>query len=1192
MAGFKSFADKIDVEFDTGITAIVGPNGCGKSNVADAIRWVLGEQSVKLLRGAQMQDVIFSGTESRKSLSYCEVSLIFDNADHALDIGYDEVVISRKLYRSGESEYLLNRAPCRLKDIINVLYDSGIGRDGYSIIGQGKVEEIISAKPENRRTIFEDAAGISKFKSRKLEAERKLERTNENLVRLNDITTEIERQLSPLKEQAETAKKYLEYKQQLRHHEINSYIAEYDSASENKQKINAKIEAILQEISIKQSTFDETVKKYEENLNAINTVDKKITSVHEEVLNYTVSLEKFKGEARLIEEKINHLKQENNKLNFEIDEYNNKHKELQIEQAEKEQILKNKSELLNELSNKYDSSNSEYQKLTLELMQNQTVAKSNQKAAFEVYDKLSDVKSEFSRLNAEKQALSDKQKDSNGKLITLKNRLNESKKREEDLRVQAQDKTDKKQELKTQADLLTSKYNEYAVKLKEAEEDLSALNSKYHSYDSKFRLMSDMQAEYEGYSYTVKKLLQDSAYNEQLKLQIVGVIANLMSVPQKFETAIEMALGQAVQNIVTKNEDDAKAIIEYLKEKNYGRLTLLPITSIKPRSLPVSEREINVPDCFGVASDVIKYDYSLDGIFKGLLGSTVITGNMETAINLAKKHRYAYRIVTLDGDIINPTGSMTGGSKKPESTNLLSREREIQTIQIEIEKISEQIKQKQTVKLTFMREQEEISIRIKDFSEQIRQIELQNAKEDEKFEKAQMETEDFRYQIAELEDELGLIKQQFNDINNQINTVEQMQNMVVTSKGTASKSISDSEQQYMNLQIKSENLNNIITDYKVKIAACDAEIESLLADLERIKRESTIALVKISEDTAEIKKNEKTISAAESLSESTNVESGLSYSEITEKLEKLKADLTNFDEYKEKLNANLRSVEENRMAISNELTRAQEKKYQEEMALNKIDTDIDAMQTRIWEEYELTYTLALEFRQADYELKKGLNEINKLKREINKLGYVNVNAIEDFRLLNERYEDMIKQINDLTKAQEDLMKIINDMAKEMLSRFDTEFEKINRNFTKVFSELFGGGNAKLVLTESEDPLLAGVEIVAEPPGKKLQSITLLSGGEKALTAIAILFAILKMRPMPFCVLDEIEAALDDANVERFAKYLRRFAETTQFIVITHRKPTMELADSLYGVTMQEKGVSKIISVKLSEAVKNNVPVAQ
>ncbi len=848
MNGFKSFADKIDINFGSGITAIVGPNGCGKSNVSDAIKWVLGEQSYKAVRGSSMQDVIFKGTETRKMQSYAEVSLVFDNRSKVFEIDESEVTLSRKLYRDGESEYAINGQPTRLKDINNLLHDSGIDRDGLTIISQGQVADLVSAKPENRRGIFEEAAGIAKFRARKDEAARKLERTSQELVRVGDVLAEIERNLGPLMKQAEKAQKYLALKDELKNLEINLFIYKYDHVAEEKAKVQTQVDTLGAELKKLQNELATMDAASANGMQELSALDKKVATLRDQILALSIDNERQSGEQLLYQATADGLHQA----------------ELQ------------KAQLL-----------------------------------------------------------------------------------------------------------------------------------------SKQQMIKNLIDSGEGFKYSVKKLLAERSHNGEVARAIVGVVSQELSVPKELETAMEMALGAAAQNVITHDEEDAKKLVQLLATKNLGRATFLPITSVKPREITAAERQILKgmgKRVLGVASELVTYQPAIAGVIANLLGRVIVCDNLDSAIALSRQCHYAFKVVTLDGDIIETRGSITGGSKNAVS-----------------------------------------------------------------------------------------------------NTVWHTNNLQQIEKDLAAV-----EQNITELKTKLQSLTPTATSQKTP------------SQLEALKDELA-----------------KTLAERENLHYLT----GSSVSGRTELSEKI-----------------------------NEL---QVKYYYAENLLTKMDAEIENLSQRVSEEYGLNYSTAYDLRNPEFDPETATPRIEELRRSLQHLGNVNLDAIEQVKADSERYESYKAQSDDLFAAKQDLESVMRDLSTQMEKNFQTAFEHININFGKTFKELFGGGKAQLVLTDAENFLDCGIDIIAEPPGKKLSNIMLLSGGEKALTAIAILFAILQYKAMPFCLLDEIEAALDDANVGRFASYLHNFSGETQFIVITHRKPTMELADRLYGITMEEKGISKIVSVKLA-----------
>lgn len=1182
LAGFKSFADRLEIKFEPGITGIVGPNGCGKSNVSDAIRWVLGEQSTKLLRGNSMQDVIFNGTEKRKSMSYCEVSLFFDNSKRFFNLDFDEVSFTRKLYRSGESEYMINGTTCRLKDITSALHDSGIGKDGYSIIGQGKVEEIISAKPENRRAIFEEAAGISKFKQRKVEAERKLERTQENLNRALDVLAEQERQLGPLKKQAENAKLYLEYKEQLKTLEVNAYIYQYDSASDTKQAIQTKIDGYAEELNIKQTDFDKCTNDYNQKMFEVSQIDKTLQELNDKILSMTVKVEQRAGQTNVLKERLRFLTEEKDSLTQEIEkETLNKDNSLKLIEVN-EQLKSEKQSVLKDVNYKLVDLTDKYLKVVDELTESEDEATKKQKEMIDELSKMTDIKSNISALTAQKDAYLSNITDLEGKIYNLQGKI-----KEKEIALQTATSIARRAEetyanLEKQNNDLQAKIQNTQNQLREINEKINQSASNIQILQNRKKVLEDMQKDFEGYNYTVKRLMQDSQHQRELKERIVGLVASCMTIPNGFETAIEVALGGAVQDVITKNEEDTKFLINYLKRNNLGRATFLPISSMKIRTLNDAEQIIVKKNkTFGVASSIVKFDPVLKSIFESLLGRTVIVENIDIAISLAKQSNFSYKIVTIDGDVVNPQGSMSGGSKKAITSNLLMRDNEIENISNQITKITNSFNDLKTLKTQIEGQLTTLNREESELSNKLLSAQIESAKQAQNLEQLSIYVDELNKERINLSQEKINFSTKIEVITKAINSTGYNENTQIGS----SVEIENNQKMFTSLRSQRDALQNEITELKIQKTTLDSEINAIQAELDRLDsyiKQVDFVLVDVKENL------EKVLSTIEEAEGIVNAQiDQVDDDETKQAIEDAKKQLISLDTSKVTLQDNIKTLDADKARLMSEINVVQEKKYQQEMALAKVDTDIETMQEKIFEDYELTYASCLPLKQEEFDIKEGMTQINKIKRDISKLGYINVNAIEDCKDLLERYETLSAQAEDLSTAKEDLIKIIKDLATEMITRFEAEFTKIQANFSKVFRELFGGGNAKLELTESEDPLQAGVEIVAEPPGKKLQSITLLSGGEKALTAIAILFAILKLRPMPFCLLDEIEAALDDTNVSRFAQYLKNFSKETQFIVITHRKPTMMLADSLYGVTMEEKGVSKIVSVKLSEAIKNS-----
>jgi len=1186
MTGFKSFADTTKINFDGGITAIVGPNGCGKSNVSDAIRWVLGEQSSKALRGKNMQDVIFAGTEKRKKLSYCEVSLVFDNTQKWFNIEYDEVVLTRKLYRSGESEYMLNRKPCRLKDIRDILYDSGIGKDGYSIIGQGRVEEIIQSKPEERRAIFEEAAGIAKYKARKVETENRLERVRDNLSRATDILTEVERRLGPLKRQSEDAKKYLELRDILKQNEINAYIYQFDHAAQTKEEINTKLAGYKDNLNVLTQTMEAEQAKYDQSMNEINQLDRKANELHDKVLHLTIAIEKRQSDSRLLNEQARYLKEQLDRLNSQLNSYT-------MDLNQRQALLKSALSFRDEEKAKLDEFHKEsqqiankYMDLVDELTKSEGEKEENQRNIIDNLAKLTDVKANLSAYIAKRDTMSENIKADNTKLEELNTNKSSLSTDVDALKKTVEQLKIKKENSEKSINSSNAELSELNEKLNELNTNIYNLKSSISNDTNRMNILKNLQADFEGYQFAVKRLLQDGKNNPKLNSAIQGVVGNIINVEPKFQTAIEIVLGGSIQNIVTKDEQDAKVLINYLKDSKLGRATFLPISAVKPRTLSANDRKfLNSTGCFGVASELVKTENIYRPVIESLLGSTVVCDNLDNAVNIAKQSGYSFRIVTLEGDVLSPQGSMSGGSKKSNDSSLLGKENEIKNLQqnIEIRTKELQVATKEFEKVNA----EILDLRTK-INNEIVSLQLVNSEfytNNSKLENMSMNLHTLEEEIFTLQSQLKIAENIVKDLDVKINSIDQVELDYSVSQAKVKEFNAENKTAYDELKQKREEYQEILTSCKVKIASTEEKIKSLEQSIENNTAEIKILEQNIERINIELSSQQKIYDEAINMNKSKD--DVYETNKIQEELDELNLKLTRMDETKQAIMKELRELDDRKTVLGNDITKLNNRIYQAETNLQKVDIDIVNMQERIYEEYEMTYNDCLKFKEIDenFDIKETMAKISRIKGQITGLGYVNINAIEEYKSEGARYEEMNSQIQDLKNAEEDAVKIIKDLSAEMLEKFDAEFVKIQENFTKVFKELFGGGNARLELLPSDDPLTRGVEIIAQPPGKVLQNITLMSGGEKTMTAIAILFAILKLKPMPFCFLDEIEAALDDANIDRYANYLKRFSQDTQFIVITHRKPTMEVVDSLYGVTMEEKGVSKIVSVKLADAVK-------
>lgn len=1178
--GFKSFADKAEIKFGDGITGIVGPNGCGKSNVADAIRWVLGEQSAKTLRGSSMQDVIFSGTQGRKSLSYCEVSLYFDNSSRMFSIDYSEVIITRKLFRSGESEYYINKQPARLRDIVELLHECGIGKEGYTIIGQGKVEEIMSAKPEDRRMIFEEATGIAKFKTRKNESERKLERTHENLVRYVDILSEIENQLAPLERQAEKAKEFNELSEQLKFHELNTYIAKVDGVETAKGKINTRIKGIDEQSELRNSELIEAQKEYDKIFLDINQADADLKRLNDELLEKRVGMEKSSGAKQLYEQKISYLKSQIERAEGEIESNLTLIDECKTTFSFNQSQLEEDQAKLEELKEKAEKLSRKLLTLTEKITLGEELADANRKKIIESIESLSDIKLNTGTMSIERSNLFDKLGELSSKLDDLSVRreglFNEKERADKNIDELDRSVFDLKNSIEEKENEVRNCNEEVA----KADNEIYSLNSIVTTLMTKDNFYKALKDNYDGYLPAVKNLLNKAKSNSQLKSKIKGVVAELIKSDKKYDIALETALAAAAQNVVTATPDDARYLIEYLKVNKLGRITFLPITSVKPREQSIQvTNALNEKGALGVANKLVSYDAQYENVISNLLGNTLIVDTLENATKIADKYRFAFKMVTLDGDVFTTQGAMTGGSRRTDTVGLLSSDRKIEDNALELNKKRAEMDGVKVRKADLEKRRDKALDELSMLNDLYNGKRQQLLVEREKQATAERALSEVGKDIETTTDVIYEVKARISQIEQKFESVSSGGKKLEMDRQSAKDSADKHQQEYDALKKQRESLAEESTSVQVKITELKGRIASLTSENDRLK-----GIISETEQT-NVNLNNSNEGALAIIEELRRDQEKVALTkEEQDYINSIRKKIDQTENNKSDLRARLNRNDEKKQSLANAITELSEKKHLEEIALAKIDSDLEYLQQSIWEDYQETYETAVKVRQADYDANFGESEIARLRKRRSSLGAINATAIEDSKALKERYQEMTAQKEDLEKAEKDLREAIDKIKAEMLTQFDAGFTTINENFQRIFKELFGGGRAMLQMdyTDVEDRLEAGVEIVAEPPGKKLQKLSLLSGGEKALTAIAILFSILRLRPMPFCVLDEIEAALDEANVDRFARYLKKFSQDTQFIVITHRKPTMELADALFGVTMQEKGVSKMVSVKLSD----------
>ena len=1180
--GFKSFADKIALDFNSGITAVVGPNGSGKSNISDAIRWVLGEQSAKTLRGGKMEDVIFAGTEHRKPLGFAEVTLTFDNSDSMLPVEFSEVTVTRRVYRSGESEYMINKTQCRLKDIYEMFLDTGVGKDGYSIIGQGRIDEILSSKSDERRHIFEEASGIMKYKVRKQEAEKKLEMTRQNLLRINDIIGELEIQLEPLREQAEVAKKFLSLRESLKELEVNVYIENITRFKEKLEEFEKSYSTINQNIESENNKLEEITNLNQKNISILKDMDSRLEQAKQEFYAIDGNLEKCGSEIRLNEEKKSNLISNISRLDGEIAEIEEKIKGLSGEEEQKNNKIKYLNERYGEYSLKLEESEKQLKAILDTLDENERYIENLKSSIMEKLDIQSDKRTQINNVKNHIEIIRKRQAsidEEQNKLILEKDREGMKK---EDLSEGISKVNELIKNIKEQLDALYEKRKDLGLKLEEEKKSQNNVRSEIQIKTSRLRMLKEMEKNLEGYNRSVKVVLQACQQSPDFGRGIHGALAQLITVDKRYETAIEMTLGGALQNIVTTSEEDAKRAIEFLKKNRLGRATFLPISAVKGRYIEDSiVNQLKGQEGFiGVASDLISCSPEYRGIILSFLGKVVVVENLDTAIKMARRYGYGFRIVTLEGDILSTTGSMSGGSNTQKESGILGRNREVSELSEGIEKLKsdEEVLEKNVSEISFMLS--DIVDQISDNESSLKNNELIKIRDESHLAQVDENIKRILARVDMLKQEKEQLARQEKEIGEELKKYEEELTLIEKDIEETRNKIALNQEKSKEQQSIRDKLHADITDYKISVNSILESTEAVKESLERIQNERNSHTKGLERRIAEKKRNEqeilsleeKNIGLEQQIKRYEEAKSGKTFEidRITEEKkvrEEESADIVN----------KITEINKNILLLQEECNRIEVKKA-------RVESDMEAIQNRMWDEYELTYTNALELKKDIGSITQAQKKINELRSSIKELGPVNVAAIEDYIKTKERFEFMSVQKNDMEQAEKKLYRVISEIVAKMKTQFMEQFKLINENFNSVFRELFDGGRAELILLDKENVLESGIEIEVQPPGKKLQNLMLLSGGERAFTAIALLFAILRLNPTPFCVLDEIEAALDDANVYKFAQYLKKYSNVTQFAVITHRKGTMEAADALYGVTMQEHGVSKVVSLKMGEKV--------
>lgn len=1172
MQGFKSFADKTVLEFKPGITTVIGPNGSGKSNISDAIRWVLGEQSMKSLRGAKSEDIIFAGTQARKSLGFAEVSIVIDNNDNKLPIEYSEVTVTRKIYRSGETGYFINKVPCRLKDILELFMDTGIGKDGYSIIGQGKIDEILSNKSEDRRHIFEEAAGIVKYRTRKQESEKKLEQTKLNLLRINDILAEIEANIEPLKLQSDKAKQFLDLREELKSIEVGLFIYNINTYKEKLEQLVKDEDIITSQKEAEDGKMEALQASKEELRQVVDDITAQIENMQNIGFESSNKIEKINSEIGISNERIQNNTANKQRLEAEILEVKSRIEELKEEQRQKLEkktnLTSNKEKFEKELAEK----EAELAELSKKLSAKELEIEGKKQIVQDNIDKKYELAAEINTQDVNYENLEKRKKQLKNEIDSVISELDSTRYGKNEISKGFYDIESKRNIAVEKLEKSVQAKEQNMQKLKQYEDENSKLTYTQRMKQARHQFLIETEKEKEGYNKTVKSLLVACDKDSSLNKGIHGVLANLISVEKEYETAIEMCLGQALQNVVTSTEQDAKKMIEYLRSNSLGRASFLPIASVQGKKL---DKLTKMDGVIGIASDLVKSKKEYEQIILSLLGRTVVVEDMDTAIALAKKDKYSFRIVTLKGDIISSSGSISGGSVQTKTVNILGRSREIEDLEKELKKLEKQIADKtaekeeyassigdsieETAKLE--KELQEIEIiyatekqKMVAVEENITRLENRLAKLKEEVTQTEKQKEENRLLKEQKETEIQTLTQQIEELNKVI------EEFALNNKDN---------QKYI------DDLNFDITNLKISVTSFDESESSIEEMVERISQD-----IKNNEQSIE-NKNQNILAINE---ENTKLEQTIT--EYNAQIEQIKQEVTNSGTKVEELKQERIAKNEKLVNTENEiqsqfstLESLKEQIIKLDVKKTKLEQDLQQVVESLWNEYELTPNSTEEYQKPN-NVATAQKQVNSLRNKIKDLGSINIDSIEEYKKTKERYDFMSEQRLDLENTASKLRKIIGDMTTTMQNQFKEKFELINKNFNEVFTELFNGGKAELILENEENILECGIDIRVQPPGKKLQNMMLLSGGEKAFTAIALLFAILKINPAPFCILDEIEAALDDVNVYRFAEYLKKFCKQTQFLVITHRKGTMEAGDSVYGVTMEENGISKLLSIKL------------
>ena len=1174
LQGFKSFPEKVKLEFNPGITAVVGPNGSGKSNVSDAVRWVLGEQRAKSLRGDKMEDVIFAGTESRKPQGFAEVTIVIDNQDGRMPVEFTEVQVTRRVFRSGESEYRINGAACRLKDIQEMFYDTGIGKEGYSIIGQGQIDKILSGKPEERRELFDEAAGIVKFKRRKNTTLKKLEEEQQNLVRVTDILSELTKQLEPLERQSETAKIYLAKRENLKELDINMFLLEYEHTGNLIRELEEKTRIAENQLKEAQDAHSRTKDEYERLEKILEELNERMEALREESRDRAIRKQQLSGEINVLHEQIlageqndSHYRSRLLAVQEDTEKKSADQKALEEQKADLQANLREIDRKLADEQKKMDNIQSSIEECT-------QAVEDGKNEIIEILNSRANTKGKAQRFDAMKEQLDIRKAGISQRILSLKTQEEEQQSAIDQAQKEYDTITKAIQETREEGNRLTKEIHAIQETLKQQNTQLEKEQTSYHREASRLESLRNITERYDGYGNSIRRVMEQKNHVPGIR----GVVADIIHVEKNYEIAIETALGGSIQNIVTDNEQTAKQMIEFLKKNRYGRATFLPLNSISSRGEFNQRGALNEPGAIGLASGLVTAEKEYDGLIGYLLGRVLVVDHIDHAIAIARKYRHSIRMVTLEGESLSPGGSMTGGAFKNNS-NLLGRRREIEELEKKVKELAAGYNEIRQSMEDNRSRRNEMRDTVAALQQKFQEQSIQQNTARLNIEQLEKKAEEIRGGYTRIEREQEEIRLQARDM--------QADNIKITQELEASKR--DEEE----LETFIETRQKELEDWKKDEAETSEKLERIRLDASASQQKENFIKENLRRLKEEIevlsKEREEILDSLEKGSQET-AEKRKTIDKVRKEIEGFAAkeeaaakQLEKWQQEKEERTKSHKEFFEKRDELSGQISLLDKECFRLKTQAEKIEENREARISYMWEEYEITPNNALQYRKEEMNDRHVMKQqIHKLKDEIRALGSVNVNAIEDYKELLERHTFLSGQYNDLLEAEKTLEQIIQELDEGMRKQFSEKFGEIQKEFDKAFKELFGGGRGTLELAEDEDILEAGIRIISQPPGKKLQNMMQLSGGEKALTAIALLFAIQNLKPSPFCLLDEIEAALDDSNVGRFAGYLQKLTKNTQFIIITHRRGTMNAADRLYGITMQEKGVSTLVSVDLVE----------